>query len=172
MIKFLLNKFRNIILFQIKYPWVKYGNNIHCQSSTTFWSPHKHIILGNNVGIGYRCTFLCDIEIGNKVLIASEVALLNSDDHRFDVVGKTIWDSGRGDQYKIIIEDDVWIGHGVIILSPSRIGKGSIIAAGSVVVGDISPYSIIAGVPAKTIKMRFTPDQIKEHEIIISQQAH
>jgi acetyltransferase-like isoleucine patch superfamily enzyme len=135
--------------------------------STSFWSPHKHIILGNDVGIGPRCIFLCDTEIGSKVLIAPEVAFLNSDDHRFDVVGKTIWDSGRGDQYKIIIEDDVWIGYGSIILSPMKIGRGSIVAAGSVVTEDVPNYSIIAGVPARVIKKRFTEDQINEHERIL-----
>jgi len=114
--------------------------------------------------------FLCDIDIGNKVLIASDVALLNSDDHRYDIVGKTIWDSGRGDKYKLIIEDDVWIGHGAIILSPATIGRGSIVAAGSVVNQDFPRYSIMAGVPARVVKMRFSPEQITEHEKILSQQ--
>ncbi len=151
-------------MFKIRYPWVQTGAHVHCQLSTFFWSPHKHIILGNYVGVGSRCIFACDIEIGNKVLIASHVALLNSDDHRYDIVGRTIWDSGRGDKHKIIIEDDVWIGHGSIILTPSHISQGSIIAAGSVVTGDVPRYSIVAGVPARIVKMRFTLEQIAEHE--------
>jgi chloramphenicol O-acetyltransferase type B len=166
-IKKLLNTIRSLFIFNIKYPWVKVGRNIHCQLSTTFRSSHNHIILGNNIGIGYRCTFLCDIEIGNKVLIASDVAFINSDDHRYDIIGKAMWDSGRGDKYKIVIEDDVWIGHGAIVLSPSRIGRGSIIASGSVVNKDVPRYAIVAGVPAKIVKMRFTPEQIKEHESIL-----
>ena len=129
--KGLLNVLRNILIFQIRYPWVQRGRNIHCQSSTTFWSPHRYIILGNNVGIGDRCTFLCDVEIGNKVLIAADVALVNSDDHRYDVVGQSMWDAGRGDQFKISVEDDVWIGHGAIVLTPVHIGRGSIVAAGA-----------------------------------------
>lgn len=163
-IKELFNSLRSMFIFGIKYPWIHIGSNIHCQWSTTFWSPHKHIILGTNVGIGGRCTFLCDIEIGNKVLIASDVAFVNSDDHNFDVVGKAIWDSGRGDKYQIIIEDDVWIGHGAILLTPVRIGRGSIIAAGSIVTKDVPRYSIVAGIPAKVIKMRFSPEQILLHE--------
>lgn len=167
MIKSVLNQLRNFLIFKIRYPWVKIGDHVHCQLSTFFWSPHKHINLGNYVGIGGRCIFLCDIEIGNKVLIAANVAFLNSDDHRYDIVGKTIWDSGRGDKYKIVIEDDVWIGHGSIILTPARIGRGSIIAAGSVVNKDVPRYAIIAGVPAKVIKMRFSEEQIAEHEEIL-----
>jgi acetyltransferase-like isoleucine patch superfamily enzyme len=166
-----LNTIRNVFIFKLKYPWVQHGYNIHCQSSTTFWSPHRHIILGDNVGIGDRCTFLCDVEIGNKVLIASDVAFVNSDDHRFNVVGKAMWDAGRGDQFKIVVEDDVWIGHGVIVLTPVHIGRGSIVAAGSVVIKDVPPYSIVAGVPAKVVKMRFLPEQIIEHESILTQRG-
>jgi acetyltransferase-like isoleucine patch superfamily enzyme len=162
--KIVLNRVRNILLFNIKYPWIKKGNNVHCQFSTTFWSPHRDIVLGNNVCIGPRCYFLCDIKIGNKVLIAPAVAFLNSDDHNFNIIGKTIWDSGRGDNYKIVVEDDVWIGHGAIILSPVNIGRGAIIAAGSVVTKDVPRYNIVGGSPAKLIKWRFTKEEIIEHE--------
>lgn len=55
----------------------------------------------------------------------------------------------------IIVEDDVWIGLGAIINSGVRIGKGSVIAAGSVVVKDVEPYSITGGNPARHIKYRF-----------------
>lgn len=54
-----------------------------------------------------------------------------------------------------IIGDDVWIGHGSIIMSGVNIGSGCIIAAGSVVTKDLEPYYIYAGVPAKKIKKRF-----------------
>lgn len=161
----ILNKIRNIILFKIIYPWINNGNNVHCQFSTKFWSPHKQIIIGNNVGIGFRCLFLCDTTIGNKVLIASNVAFLNSDDHNFNIIGKTMWDSGRGDKHKILVEDDVWIGHGSIILSPVKIGRGAVIAAGSVVTKNVPPYCIVGGSPAKLIKMRFTNEEIVEHEL-------
>ena len=53
---------------------------------------------------------------------------------------------------KIIISDDVWIGANVVILPDVTIGTHSVIAAGSVVTKDIEPYTVAAGVPAKTIK--------------------
>jgi acetyltransferase-like isoleucine patch superfamily enzyme len=56
----------------------------------------------------------------------------------------------------VVIEDDVWIGANCIILRGVKIGKGSVIAAGSVVKGDISAYSVVAGVPAKLIRARQT----------------
>jgi len=166
-IKSILNGIRNFLIFQIRYPWIKTGHNIHCQWSTRFWSPNHHIVLGSDVGIGYGCIFLADTEIGNKVMIASNVAFLNRDDHRFDIVGKFMWDSGRGDKFQIQVEDDVWIGHGSIILTPARIGRGSIVSAGTVITHDVERYSIVGGNPATLIKMRFTHDQIEKHEKLV-----
>jgi len=163
----IINDCRNMLLFRIKYRWVRHGRNVHCRTNARFRSPHRHTILGNDVGIGHYCMFYCDTEIGDKVMIASQVAFLNSDEHRYDIVGKSIWDSGNGCAHKIIVEDDVWIGHGAILLSPLRIGRGSIVAAGSVVVRDVPRYSIVGGVPAKVLKMRFTPEQIRDHEAIL-----
>lgn len=52
--------------------------------------------------------------------------------------------------------DDVWVGHGAMILPSSKnIGRGAVIGAGAVVTRDVEPYSIVAGNPAKIIRMRF-----------------
>lgn len=59
------------------------------------------------------------------------------------------------------IGNDCWIGNNVIILQGKTIGDGAIIAAGSVVTKDVEPYSIVAGVPAKKIKYRFSENEIK-----------
>ncbi len=164
---YFINSIRSFIIFRIKYHWINSGKNVHCKFSVIFRSQNKNIIIGNNVGIGPRCIFLCDTIIGNKVLIAANVAFLNSDDHNYQIVGKTMWDSGRGDKFTIFVEDDVWIGHGAIILSPVKIGRGAIVAAGSVVTKDVIPYSIVGGSPAKLLKMRFTADEIYKHEGIL-----
>ena len=166
-LKSVLNQVRNFLVFGIRYPWVKHGKNTHCQFSTTFWSPHKTIVLGDNVGIGPGCIFQCDTFIGNKVAIAANVSFVNSDDHNYNIIGKAMWDSGRGDKYKVIVSDDVWIGNGAIILSGVKVGRGSIIGAGTVVTKDVKPYSIVGGSPAKFIKWRFTKDEILQHESIL-----
>jgi acetyltransferase-like isoleucine patch superfamily enzyme len=49
-------------------------------------------------------------------------------------------------------------------MTPARICRGAVVAAGGVVVKDVPSYAIVGGVPAKIIKWRFTPEQIKEHE--------
>ena len=53
-----------------------------------------------------------------------------------------------------VIEDDVWVGARALILPGVKIGKGSVIAAGSVVAKNVEPYSIVAGNPAKLIRSR------------------
>lgn len=54
----------------------------------------------------------------------------------------------------IIIEDDVWLGYGVIVLSGVRIGRGAIIGAGSVVTKDVPAGAIAVGMPARVMRMR------------------
>lgn len=68
------------------------------------------------------------------------------------------------DQFSCVIEDDVWIGQGVMILEGVSIGRGAIVAAGTVVTKDIAPYTIVGGNPIKKIRMRFTEQQIKKIE--------
>ncbi len=61
---------------------------------------------------------------------------------------------------KVTIGNDVWIGARVIVTRSVSIGNGAIVAAGSIITKDVAPYSIVAGAPAKVIKMRFTDEQI------------
>ena len=62
----------------------------------------------------------------------------------------------------IIIEDDVWIGFGAIIMSGVHIKQGAVIAAGSVVTKNVESYSVVAGCPARHIKYRFEENIRKE----------
>ena len=134
-------------------------------TSTKIWAPHKHVVFGHHVQFGQNCRIQCDIEIGSYVLVASNVSFGGKDDHLVDLPGKTIWNSGRGDNYKTIVGNDVWIGHGAIIIGGVTIGDGAIIAAGSVVTKDVAPCSIVGGNPARFIRDRFKNEQDKEKHL-------
>ena len=62
----------------------------------------------------------------------------------------------------IVVDDDVWIGIGSIVMSGVHIGQGAVVAAGAVVTKDVLPYAIVGGVPAKVIKYRYEPEMIEE----------
>ncbi len=66
----------------------------------------------------------------------------------------------RKQNIQISIGNDVWIGNGVSILEGVTIGDGAVIGAGALVLKDIEPYAVYAGVPAKKLKMRFSDEQI------------
>lgn len=75
--------------------------------------------------------------------------------------------SGEVYDKDVIVEEDVWIGCNVTLLSGAHIGRGSIIAAGAVVNKSTPPYAVIGGVPAKFIKFKWSIDEILEHESIL-----
>lgn len=63
---------------------------------------------------------------------------------------------------RVQIGHDVWIGDGVFIRSGIKIGTGAVIGAHAVVVKDVEPYSVVAGIPAKEIRKRFDEDTIQQ----------
>lgn len=67
----------------------------------------------------------------------------------------------------IVVNEDCWIGAGTYLLSHAQIGRGAIVAAGSIVTKQIPPYAVVAGSPAKIIASRFSLEQILEHEEIL-----
>jgi len=92
------------------------------------------------------------IKIGADVIMGPRVNI-HSEDHRYDDVETPIRLQGvkrRG----VIVEDDCWIGAGAIILNGVHIGRGCVVAAGSVVKKSIPAYSVAAGAPAQVVKRR------------------
>lgn len=75
--------------------------------------------------------------------------------------------SGEVYDKDVIVEEDVWIGCNVTLLSGTHIGRGSIIAAGAVVNKSTPPYAVIGGVPAKFIKFKWSIEEILKHESIL-----
>ncbi len=110
------------------------------------------IELGNYSGIGDRCYFQGEVIIGDNVMMGPEVMFIATN-HKYDRkdIPMNVQEEVRK---KIVVEDNVWIGARVTILSGVRIGEGSIIAAGAVVTKDVEKNTIVGGVPAEKIKDR------------------
>jgi acetyltransferase-like isoleucine patch superfamily enzyme len=133
------------------------GDNFVCYIRCRIQSP-------NAVSIGQRCqmnvgTIIAannckggGVIIGDDVLIGPGV-LLHSGNHIYRDSNININKQGHIFQ-EILIDDDVWIGAKSIVLSGVTIGKGCVIAAGSVVTKDTEPYGLYAGIPARRIKER------------------
>lgn len=120
----------------------------------------ENIYIGNgkSLSIGKHCqinenVFIQGASIGNYVMIAADVKIINLK-HRFSSKDIPMIKQGREKYVNPVIEDDVWIGRGAIILPGVKISKGSIIGAGAVITKDTEEYSIYGGVPARLIRKR------------------
>lgn len=159
-----------------KSSFISYGRDLHIGKGSRLWAP-KYLAIGDCVYIGKQVHIEANCRIGNYCLLANRVAIVGRRDHDFSAVGFPIrFSPWIGSQRfpnshtneEAIIEDDVWLGYAAIILTGVTIGRGSIIAAGSVVTKDIPPYSIAAGVPAKIIGKRFSDQAtVDRHEAAI-----
>ena len=149
------------------------GSDLHIGAGSRFWAPGS-ISIGNGVYIGKDVLIECNAEIGDYVLIANRVALVGRRDHDFRTIGMPVrfspWVGSTKPtspyrEEKVIVESDVWLGFGAIVLSGVKIGQGAIVAAGAVVTRDVGAYEIVAGNPAKKTGMRFNDSRtIQQHE--------
>lgn len=136
------------------------GGNIIIGDGTAIFDGVLILGYGGNITIGSNCSInpytvvygVADTVIGNGVLIAGHCMIIPTN-HNFGDRNMFIKDQGIT-SLGITIEDDVWIGHGCSILDGVRIGKGAVIAAGSVVTKSVNSYTVVGGVPAKILKER------------------
>lgn len=111
------------------------------------------LTVGSNTRInGSTISANNSITIGNNCRIAPFVILMDSDFH----------DTGNreaaGECRPIVIEDNAWLATRSFVLKGVTVGKGAVVAAGSVVTKDVPPYTVVAGVPAKIVKHLPNPD--------------
>ena len=142
---------RRVRLWYIKRAGVCFGSQTSFLRGVEFKSP-SNIKIGNNCVINPRT--LLDgrgtLVIGNNVDIARETNIWTMQHDVNDPNHSAVC-------APVIIEDYVWIASRVTILPGVRIGRGAVIATGSVVTHDVPGMAIVAGVPAKTIGIRKNP---------------
>jgi maltose O-acetyltransferase len=145
----------------------EHGRNVRFDPDGSY--SFENIILGSDVNLGMAPTLMAaksTIRIGNKVMFGPFVTVVGGN-HNAAEIGRFMFDVHEkrpGDDLGVIIEDDVWIGTRAVILRGVTLGRGSIIAAGSVVTKTVPPYSIVAGCPARVIKFRWSVETLIRHE--------
>ncbi|TWB07366.1 DapH/DapD/GlmU-related protein [Bradyrhizobium stylosanthis] len=129
----------------------------------------EYASLGDYSYLGENCE-VADAAIGKFTAIANSVRIGapnhpmgRASQHRFTYVpeyyeasasrDRDFFADRRGD--RVIVGNDVWIGHAAILLPGVNVGDGAVIAAGAVVSRDVAPYTIVGGVPARPIRKRF-----------------
>ncbi|KYF74061.1 hypothetical protein BE11_16930 [Sorangium cellulosum] len=110
--------------------------------------------IGDNTGIGHDCRIIVgkSITIGKHCRIAGSVYILDSSGHPSDPE-----DRKRGlppadsEVRPVVIEDNVWLGARSMVFPGVTVGEGSVVAAGSIVMADVPPYTVVAGNPARRV---------------------
>jgi acetyltransferase-like isoleucine patch superfamily enzyme len=152
------------------------GKGVYLRPLSSDLKGIENLSVGDGTLIPKGSTFYCtraELNIGKKVIFGPRPTIITGD-HRIDIIGKEIIDVSDAEKLPeqdlpVTIEDGCWLGANVTILKGVTIGRGSVVAAGAVVTKSFPPYCIVGGVPAKLIKMRFTPEQIEEHERILKE---
>lgn len=163
----LLPKAANLVIMHLsKNLFKSHGKNIRFFPLNSSFS-YSNIELSDDVFIGPNAHFssITSIKVGKKVMFGPGVTIIGGD-HNFSAIGKYMFDVEEklpSNDLPIVIEDDVWVGSNVTILKGVTIGSGSIISAGTVVTKNVPENSIVGGIPAKLLKLRFPVEVYTEH---------
>ena len=139
---------------------VKIGDNFTIRDSSkidcigVLAEPSEGIVIGDNVGVSEHCFIQVRgfLEVGDNVIVGPNTTII-TENHNFRNPVAPVRLQGTN-RKGTIIHNNVWIGASCIILDGVTIGENAIIGAGSVVLSEVLPNSIVAGNPAKLIRTR------------------
>ncbi|RKD20443.1 hypothetical protein BCY91_02165 [Pelobium manganitolerans] len=157
------------------------GSGVQLDSGCSFFNKPEvfgNVRIGRYTSISGPSTRICaeinEVRIGSFCSIASGVIIQEfyhsyQRTTSYSILSKffknsTSKNSDKISKGSVLIEDDVWIGSNAVILSGVTIGRGAIIGAGSIVTKDVKKYTIVAGNPAKEVKIRFSGNTVMELE--------
>ena len=136
-----------------RWSWVGHGTKIRC---------HEGVVsIGAKTVLGQECTISAyqHVSIGRECVIADRVMLIDFD-HGIVEVDRPIRLQGI---YKrdVHVGHNVWIGYGACILRGVTVGDNAVIGTNSVVTKDVPPNAVVGGVPARVIRMRDEPSEMR-----------
>ena len=147
---------KKIRAFATKLILDKCGQDINIEKGAIFAT---NLEIGNNSGIGTNSRIAGKCIIGNNVMMGPECMIFTKN-HNIERIDIPMCKQGNEKDKPVIIDDDVWIGARVTILPGVHIYTGSVIAAGAVVTNDVNEYTVVGGVPAKTLHSRIDKVQM------------
>jgi acetyltransferase-like isoleucine patch superfamily enzyme len=137
------------------------GDDVHFAGAIAFVREKAQVEIGNRTYFASMISCADKVRIGSDVLVASGGYIADHDSHAIDFRDRSKdvvdWNQGRKDWScipirPVTIQNRVWIGWGVTILRGVTIGEGAVIGANSVVTKDVSPYTVVAGNPARVLR--------------------
>ncbi len=136
-----------------RWSWVGHGTKIRCHEG--------HVSIGAKTVLGQECTISAfqHVSIGRECVIADRVMLIDFD-HGASEVERPIREQGiykRG----VHVGNNVWIGYGACILRGVTVGDNAIIGTSAVVTRDVPANAVVAGIPARIVRMRDEPRQMR-----------
>lgn len=141
---------KRLRLFCAKSALTHCGKNVNIERGAQFaWD----LSIGDNSGVGVNALISFGVTIGNDVMMGPD-CMIFTNNHGMERRDIPMWMQKSSELQPVVIGNDVWIGARVIILPGVHVGDGAVLGAGAVVTKDVPPYGIVAGNPARLIRMR------------------
>ena len=161
---------RGVIIDGLSRDGIEFGENVMI-------GPYSVIRAGmlSNLGAGVRMGANCSLDaysyigaagpvtIGDNVIMGQHIAF-HAENHDYERVDIPIKHQGTR-RKGIVIEDDCWVGSNTTFLDGAHVGRGCVIAAGSLVRGEFPPYSIVVGAPARVLRSRLTTEALHSQAV-------
>lgn len=129
------------------------GTGINVEHGATFGSG-RGLTIGHRSGLGIDVEVMGSLRLGDDVMMGPRCVFISTNHRIADTDRPMNSQGGPEDDRPIVVEDDVWFGANVTVTAGVHIGRGAVVAAGAVVTGDVPPYSVVGGVPARVLRSR------------------
>lgn len=138
---------------------IRIGSGVFVGRNTILSCKNGDIVVDDRANIGFNCEIFSAsrVRLGKDTLVAAYTYLVGGD-HLYGRTDVPVLHQGRTAR-GIEVDDNVWLGAHVVVADGSRVGRDAIVGAGAVVIGEIPPFHVAAGVPAKVLRDRRDKEQ-------------